>query len=58
MMGSSVEDIFRKIISNIEYRSIEATQTEMQGEEYNKNNNNKQTKQNRTSKNCETISKM
>lgn len=55
MMGSLVDDIFRKIISNIEYRSIEATQTEMQGEKYNKNNNNKQTKQNRTSKNCETI---
>lgn len=53
MMGSLVDDIFRKIISNIEYRSIEATQTEMQGEKYNKNN--KQTKQNRTSKNCETI---
>lgn len=48
MMGSLVDDIFRKIISNIEYRSIEATQTEMQGEKYNKNN--KQTKQNRTSR--------
>lgn len=44
MMGSLVDDIFRKIISNIEYRSIEATQTEMQGEKYNKNNNNKQSK--------------
>lgn len=63
MMGSSADlisrvDIFKKIINDIEYRSTETSQAEMQRKKTIKTTTNKKAKWNRTSKNCETISKI